>query len=66
MVRISVLFLVAIITLTGLFLYYNPDFVEETWLWIVGLLGPAVAYMKAFYKIIKRFIFKIHPYVSKK
>jgi len=37
---------VALVTLAILFAIYNPDLLKDTWLWLIGLLGPIVAFLK--------------------
>lgn len=47
--------LVGITTLTIVFALYRPDLLEGAWLWVVGLIGPIVAVMRAGYKRITSF-----------
>jgi len=58
--RTIILILIAFITLAILFAYYNPDFLEDTWLWLVGLSGTIIVYIREIVKIIKRFILKFN------
>jgi hypothetical protein len=37
---------VALLTLALMFAIYNPELLKDTWLWIVGLIGPIVAFVK--------------------
>ena len=41
-----VVVLVALITLTIVFAIYRPDLLEGAWLWVVGLIGPIVAFAR--------------------
>jgi hypothetical protein len=45
-----ILLITAFVTLTIVFILYRPDIVEQVWLWVIGLAGPAIGWGK---KIIK-------------
>jgi hypothetical protein len=47
--------LVALITLTIVFAIYRPDLLEVAWLWVVGLAGPAIAFVRAIMRKIQNF-----------
>jgi len=51
-----ILLIVAIITITIVLLVYRPDLLEDTWLWIIGLIGPIIGFAKAGIKSISKFI----------
>ena len=55
-VRRLILLVVAFITLVILFAIYNPTFLEDSWLWVIGLSGTIIAYVREIINIIKRFI----------
>lgn len=46
MKRFLFLLIVALITITVLLFFFNPEILEKVWLWIVGLIGPIVALIK--------------------
>ena len=51
-----ILLLVAIITLTAVFLIYRPDLIEGIWLWAIGLIGPLIGYGKAGISAVRKFL----------
>jgi len=51
-----ILIIVAIITLTAVFAIYRPDILEDTWLWIIGLIGPIIALLKETIRLISGFM----------
>jgi hypothetical protein len=41
-----IVLIVALITLTIVFVIYRPDLLEAIWLWIIGLIGPIIGFAK--------------------
>ncbi|MFA6401116.1 MAG: hypothetical protein WCX31_05750 [Salinivirgaceae bacterium] len=54
MKHFTILILVALVTLAVLFAYYNPDKLEDIWLWVIGLAGMAVGYAKELFELLKK------------
>ncbi len=52
-----IILIVAIITMAIMFALYRPDLLEDVWLWIVGLIGPIIAF-------IQRIIGSIQSYIK--
>ncbi|WP_424961227.1 hypothetical protein [Ekhidna sp.] len=50
-----ILILVALITISVVLVIYRPDLLEDVWLWLVGLIGPIVGFVKAIAKSISNF-----------
>ena len=50
-----ILILVALITISVILVIYRPDLLEDVWLWLVGLIGPIVGFVKAIIKSISNF-----------
>ncbi len=50
-----ILILVALITTSIVLVIYRPDLLEDVWLWLVGLIGPIVGFVKAITKSISNF-----------
>ena len=50
-----ILILVALITISIILVIYRPDLLEDVWLWLVGLIGPIVGFVKAIIKSISNF-----------
>jgi len=50
-----ILVLVAIVTITIILLIYRPDLLEGVWLWLVGLIGPIIGFLKAITKSVSKF-----------
>ena len=53
-----ILVIVALITITIMLALYRPDLLENIWLWIIGLIGPIIAF-------IKRAISSVYSYLKK-
>jgi hypothetical protein len=47
--------LVALITLTVVFAIYRPDLLEGAWLWVVGLIGPIIAFTRGIFSRVNDF-----------
>lgn len=47
---------VAIITLAIMFALYRPDLLEDIWLWIIGLIGPIIAFIQRIIGSIRAYI----------
>ncbi len=56
MKRAIILIVVAIITLTIVFIVYRPDLLEKIWLWIIGLAGPIIGFSKKGIQLVIKFI----------
>lgn len=54
MKRLLILFVVAILTLTVVFIIYRPDILEKIWLWVIGLIGPIIGFSRAGAKSLMR------------
>ncbi|MEQ6166052.1 MULTISPECIES: hypothetical protein [unclassified Ekhidna] len=50
-----ILILVALITISIVLVIYRPDLLEDVWLWLVGLIGPIIGFVKAIVKSISNF-----------
>lgn len=50
-----ILILVAIVTITIVLVIYRPDLLEDIWLWLVGLIGPIIGFVKSIAKSISKF-----------
>ncbi|MEQ9403986.1 MAG: hypothetical protein RIM99_10390 [Cyclobacteriaceae bacterium] len=50
-----ILILVALITITIILMIYRPDLLEDVWLWIVGLIGPIIGFVKEGIRAVNRF-----------
>lgn len=50
-----ILLLVALITITIILMIYRPDLLEGVWLWVVGLIGPIVGFVKEGIKSINKY-----------
>ena len=50
-----ILVLVALITISVILVIYRPDLLEDVWLWLVGLIGPIIGFVKAVIKSISNF-----------
>lgn len=50
-----ILILVALVTISVILVIYRPDLLEDVWLWLVGLIGPIVGFLKAIIKSISNF-----------
>lgn len=50
-----ILILVALVTISVILVIYRPDLLEDVWLWLVGLIGPIVGFVKAIIKSISNF-----------
>ena len=50
-----ILLIVAIVTLSIVFIIYRPDLMEGAWLWIVGLMGPVIVIARKGIEKIKNF-----------
>lgn len=46
---------VALITLAIMFAIYRPDILEDVWLWIIGLIGPIITFVKEGIKSLNKF-----------
>jgi hypothetical protein len=57
--RISLLILVALLTLAAIYLYNNPDIVKQFWLWAVGLAGLIIQLCKSLWHLLKNLVSKI-------
>ncbi len=55
-VKLTILIGVALVTLAVLFAIYNPIFLEDSWLWLIGLSGTVIVYVREIINSIKRFI----------
>ncbi len=64
--RFITLILIAIVTLSILFAWYNPDKLEDIWLWIVGLAGTVIGYVRELIKWFKSQFKNIESYVQEK
>ena len=53
-----ILLIVAFITVTVMLALYRPDVLEDIWLWIIGLIGPIIAF-------IRRTISSVYSYIKK-
>lgn len=49
-----ILLTVGLVTLTIVFIIYRPDLVEKVWLWVIGLAGPAIAWIKKIIELIRK------------
>jgi len=56
MKHLVILLTVAIITLAIMFALYRPDLLEDIWLWIVGLIGPIIAFIQRIVGSIQSYI----------
>jgi len=54
--KIIILLVVAVISLTVLFAIYNPSLLEDIWLWVIGLIGIIIEFIKRAIRIIKNII----------
>jgi len=54
MKKFILLLMVAFFTLAVLFAYYNPDKLEDIWLWVIGLAGTAIGYAKELFELLKK------------
>lgn len=41
-----IVLIVAVITITIVFVIYRPDLLEDIWLWIIGLIGPIIGIVR--------------------
>jgi hypothetical protein len=57
--RITLLILIALLTLAAIYLYNNPDIVTQFWLWAMGLAGLIVELFKSLWHILKNLATKI-------
>ena len=56
MKRALILITVALITITVVFIIYRPDLIEKFWLWVIGLIGPAIGLIREITRyLIKQF-----------
>lgn len=46
---------VALITLLIMFAIYQPNILEDTWLWIIGLIGPIIGFLREIIKSLNKF-----------
>lgn len=51
-----ILLVVALLTLAIVLSIYRPELIEDTWLWIVGLIGPIIGFGKEGIKSVSKFI----------
>ena len=54
-----ILLTVALLTLTVLFALHRPDILEDVWLWIIGLIGPIIAFARRILNSIIDFLKKL-------
>lgn len=41
-----IILIVALVTVTIVLALYRPDILEDIWLWIIGLIGPIIAFVR--------------------
>jgi len=58
--HLLILLIVAIITLTAVFILYLPDLLEDVWLWLIGLAGPIIGFSKRIIKSLASFFNSIN------
>ena len=46
---------VALITLSIMFAIYQPNILEDVWLWIIGLIGPIIGFLWEIIKSLNKF-----------
>ena len=46
---------VALITLSIMFAIYQPNILEDVWLWIIGLIGPIIGFLREIIKSLNKF-----------
>ncbi len=46
---------VALITLSIIFAIYQPNILEDVWLWIIGLIGPIIGFLREIIKSLNKF-----------
>ncbi len=46
---------VALITLSIMFAIYQPDILEDIWLWLIGLIGPIIGFLREIIKSLNKF-----------
>jgi hypothetical protein len=49
-----IVLIVAVVTLTIVFIIYRPDLLEQIWLWIIGLIGPIIGFAKKGFASLKK------------
>ncbi len=58
-----ILIVVALVTITIVLMMYRPDLLEDVWLWLVGLIGPIIGFVKAIAKSISKFFKSLNQHV---
>lgn len=56
MKHLLIVLLAALITITGVLIYYRPDLLEDAWLWIIGLIGPIIGFARKIFDRANLFI----------
>ncbi len=46
---------VALITLSIMFAIYQPNILEDIWLWAIGLIGPIIGFLREIIKSLNKF-----------
>lgn len=41
-----ILLIVALVAVTVVLALYRPDVLEDIWLWVIGLIGPIIAFVR--------------------
>ena len=59
-----ILITIALITITVVFIIYRPDLIEKFWLWIIGLIGPILGFLREIILYIKKQIKTLEHHVE--
>lgn len=54
-----ILLIVTIVTVTVVLALYRPDVLEDIWLWIIGLIGPIIAFVRRSFNSVVSWIKKL-------
>ncbi|MFY0627597.1 MAG: hypothetical protein JXR07_14940 [Reichenbachiella sp.] len=52
--------IVGVVTLSVMLILYRPEVLEDIWLWVVGLIGPAVGLIQFIAESVQAFLKKIN------